>query len=183
VVEPGRATGQGRSTLFDIEATAPDDLWAVGYLHNNPLIVHFDGRRWTRSDTEVDGEVAAVEPVTPTDVWAVGAPIQRFDGSAWAESAEVVSDGELLGVAAVGPSDVWAVGLREAGEGNTASIVMRFDGQAWTFVDGPRVPGSDVLRDVDALADGTILAVGSRDIESGRRTLAILAETCPSATT
>jgi hypothetical protein len=182
VVAPGRATGQGRSALFDVEATAPDDLWAVGYLHNNdPLIVHYDGRRWTRSDTEVDGDVAAVEPVTPTDAWAVGTPIQRFDGSAWTETG-VPSDGELFGVAAVGPSDVWAVGMRPAGEGATASLVMRFDGQEWTVVDGPRVPGSDVLRDVDALADGTVLAVGYRDIEAGRRTLAILGETCPSAT-
>lgn len=181
VVEPGRATGQGRSALFDVEATAPDDLWAVGYLHNAPLIVHFDGRDWTRSDTEVDGDVAAAEPVTPTDVWAVGAPIQRFDGSTWTET-EVPSDGELFGVAAVGPSDVWAVGMRPGGEGATASLVMRFDGQEWTVVDGPRVPGSDVLRDIDALADGTVLAVGYRDIEAGRRTLAILADTCPSAT-
>jgi hypothetical protein len=114
-------------------------------------------------------------------VWAVGAPIQRFDGSAWIET-DVPNDGELFGVAAVGPGDVWAVGMRPAGDGATASMVMRFDGQEWIVIDGPRVPGSDALRDVDALADGTILAVGYRDIEAGRRTLAILAETCPSAT-
>jgi hypothetical protein len=178
VVEPGRATGSGRSTLFDVEATAVDDVWAVGYLHNNPLIVHFDGEDWVRTETEVDGRTNAIAPVTPTDVWAAGTPIQRFDGT-WSEAADVVSDGELFGIAAVGPSDVWAVGLRAAGEGNTASIVMRFDGRAWTLVDGPRVPGSDALRDVDALADGTIYAVGYRDIDAGRRTLAILGRTCP----
>jgi hypothetical protein len=141
--------------------------------------VHYDGEDWTRTETTVDGRTNAIAPVTPTDVWAAGTPIQRFDGSGWAEAADVVSAGELFGIAAVGPSDVWAVGLRAAGEGNTASLVMRFDGQEWTLVDGPRVPGSDALRDVDALADGTIFAVGYRDIDAGRRTLAILGQTCP----
>jgi hypothetical protein len=178
VVDPGRAVGTGKSALLGIEAVAPDDLWAVGYLHNKPLIVHFDGLAWARSETEVLGATNAIVPVISTDVWAVGERIQRSDGTTWSQVAEVRSDGELLGVAAVSQSDVWAVGGRTAGEGVSTSLVMRFDGRRWTAVDGPGIPGSDRLTGVDALPDGTVLAVGYRDVEAGRRTLSIRGTTC-----
>jgi hypothetical protein len=176
-VEPGRATGTGKAALLGIEAVAPDDLWAVGYLHAKPLMIHFDGQAWTRAETDVRGVTNAISPVTPTDVWAVGDPIQRYDGQTWSAAAEVRADGELSGVAAIGPSDVWAVGLRPAGEDGTRSVVMRF-AERWAPVDGPSIPGSDALADVDALPDGTVLAVGFKDVEAGRRTVAIVGTTC-----
>ncbi|MGZ5291922.1 MAG: hypothetical protein ACXWEH_06335, partial [Actinomycetota bacterium] len=178
VVDPGRAVGTGRSALLGIDAIAPDDVWAVGSLHNGPLMIHFDGDAWSRSDTEVRGVTNAIAPVTPDDAWAAGSPIQRFDGSAWSDVAQVRSDGVLYGVAAVGPNDVWAVGARPVGEGSKA-LVMRFDGSRWTAVQGQSIPGSDELRDIDTLPDETVLAVGFKDVESGRRTLSIIASTCP----
>ena len=178
VVDAGRAVGTGKSALLDVEAAAPDDLWVVGYLHNNPLIAHFDGASWSRSDTGLEGETNAIAPLVPTDVWAVGAPIQRFDGTSWVPVAEVRSEGRLLGVAAVSQSDVWAVGVRAAGEAATKSLVLRFDGRRWTAVLGPGIPGSDALTGVDALEDGTVLAVGYKDVEPGRRTVSIRGTTC-----
>jgi hypothetical protein len=180
VVEGGRAVGSGRSALQGVEALAADDLWAVGYLHNQPLIIHFDGEDWTRSETEVTGATNAAAPLTPTDVWAVGAPIQRFDGTAWIEVAGVRSGGELTSVAAISQSDVWAVGLQGLKtEGQSRALVLRFDGRRWKAVEGSSIAGSDALTGVDALADGTLLAVGYRDVEAGRRTLAISGTTCP----
>jgi hypothetical protein len=181
VVDPGRATGVGRSALLDVETSAEDDLWAVGYLHNDPLIVHFDGEEWTRGETPIPGTTNAVWPVSPTDVWAVGSPIQHLQGSAWAAAAEVRAEGELFGVAAVGAEDVWAVGMRTGSAGGSSSLVMRFDGDVWTTLDEQPVAGSDALLDIDALADGTIMAVGYRDVAAGRRTFAALGSTCSSA--
>lgn len=177
VVDGGRAVGSGKSALRDVRAAAPDDVWAVGYLHNRPLIVRWDGQAWSRSETEVDGVANEVEPLTPTEGWVVGAPIQRFDGETWSETP-VREDGELLSAASVGPSDVWAVGLRPVEEGETRSIVMRFDGQRWTPVEGKGAAGSDALTGVDALPDGTVLGVGYKDVDAGRRTLAIRGTTC-----
>jgi len=183
VVEAGRAVGSGRSALRDVEAVTPDDLWAVGYLHNQPLIVRFDGVTWSRSETEVPGTTNAIEPLTPTDAWAVGAPIQRFDGTGWTETAGLREGGELLGIASVTPSDVWAVGMIRSTElGPSRALVLRFDGRRWTAVgaaDGQGIPGSEALAGIDALPDGTVLAVGYRDVESGRRTLTISGTTCP----
>jgi hypothetical protein len=180
VVEGGRAVGSGRSALQGVQALAPDDVWGVGYLHNQPLIIHFDGEDWSRSETEVGGVTNAIEPLTLTDAWAVGAPIQRFDGTTWAEVAGVRNGGELTAVAAIGPSDLWAVGLQGLKtEGLSRALVLRFDGRRWTAVEGATIPGSDALTGADALADGTVLAVGYRDVEAGRRTLAISGTTCP----
>jgi hypothetical protein len=183
VVEAGRAVGNGRSALRDVEAIAPNDLWAVGYLHNQPLIVRFDGLAWSRSETEVTGIANAIEPLTPTDAWVAGAPLQRFDGTAWTETQGVRAGAQLLAVASVSPSDVWAVGLQIVGEeGLARAVVLRFEGQRWTAVqslDGQGIPGSEALTGIDALPDGTILAVGYRDVTTGRRTLTIAGTTCP----
>ena len=178
VVDGGRAVGNGTSALRDVEATAPDDVWAAGYLHNRPLIVRWDGQAWSRSETEVTGVANEVEPLTPTEGWVVGAPIQRFDGDTWSLDTPVREDGELLSAATVGPSDVWAVGFRPDEVGETRSIVMRFDGQRWTPVEGRGAAGSDALTGVDALPDGTVLGVGYKDVDAGRRTLAIRGTTC-----
>jgi hypothetical protein len=180
LVDAGRAVGVGRSALLDVEAVSPTDVWAVGYLHNRPLMIRFDGQAWSRTETQGKGVANAIEPVTQTDAWIVGPPIQRFDGAEWSEPENVRVDGELVSVAAVSPDDLWAVGSRVGANGaTTRAIVMRFDGRRWVSVAGPNVPGSDALTAVDALPDGTALAVGYRDVEAGRRTLTIRGASCP----
>ena len=57
--------------------------------------------------------------------------------------------------------------------------MYRYAGRRWVPVEGPSIPGSDALTAIDALPDGTILAVGTKDVEAGRRTLAIRGATCP----
>jgi hypothetical protein len=180
IVDVRRAVGGGRAMLRDVDAVSPTDLWVVGYQQNRPLILRFDGLAWSKSETEVRGELAAIEAFATSEVWAVGTPIQRFDGTAWAEDATIPGDAVLADVAAVGGADLWSVGSRPAGEeGATRVAVVRWDGRRWRFVDGPPVNGSDALSAVDALPDGTVVAVGSRDLEIGRRTLAIVGSTCP----
>jgi len=180
IVDPGRSVGGGKSLLRDVDAVSPTDVWATGYHHNQPLVIRFDGEAWGRSETQVRGSSHAIEVVAPTEAWAVGSPIQRFDGSAWTEVAGVPTGGELHAVAAVAPGDVWAAGFRlSADETSMRSLVLRWAGQRWRQVEGPGVPGSDVLTGIDALPDGTVLVVGFRDVASGRRTLAIRGTSCP----
>jgi hypothetical protein len=181
VVDPGRAVGQARTVLRDIVAVGPDDLWIAGYLRNRPLLIRYLGQEWTRIEANSRGPANAIRPVGPTDVWAVGEPLLRYDGSAWTETDAMRSGEELFGVAAVSAEDVWAIGARTLGEegARTRSVVLRFDGEGWTAVEGPSIPGSDALFGIAALADGTVLAVGHKDVEAGRRTAAIRGSTCP----
>jgi hypothetical protein len=179
----GRAIGGGKSALVDIEGVSPTDLWAVGYQHFRPLILRFDGEAWSRSPTEIRGTLHAIEASAPSEVWAVGTPIQRFDGETWAETPIRRGDAELVAVAAIGGLDIWAVGSRPSREpGTTRAAVYRYRDRGWVPVDGPSVGGSDSLSAVDALPDGTLLAVGWRDVGLERQTLAIRGTTCPPAT-
>ena len=179
-VEVGSAIGGGKSALVDIEGFSPTDLWAVGYHHFQPLILRFDGQAWSRSPTEVQGKLSAVEAFATSEVWAVGSPIQRFDGTTWTEAPVTREGADLVDVAAISGLDLWAVGSRPAKEhGTTRAAVYRYSGHRWVPVEGPSVAGSDALTAVDALPDGTLLAVGWKDLDAGRETVAIRGTTCP----
>jgi len=184
VVDPGRAVGRGRSLLHDVVAISPTDVWAAGYLRNDrPLVIRFDGQAWSRSEIDGRGALIAIEPVATTEAWAVGAGIRRFDGVAWEEPTPASRGGELRGVAAVVPADVWAVGSHPTPDGtSTRGFALRWNGQRWQLASAPRVPGSEAFTGVDALPDGTVLAVGHRDVAAGRRTFAAIGRTCPPGT-
>lgn len=182
-VDIGRETGGGKSALVDVDGGSPTNLWAVGYQHFRPLILRFDGEAWSRSPTEIRGTLHAIQATGTGEVWAVGTPIQRFDGESWTEASITRADAELVDVAAIDDLDVWAVGSRPSREpGTTHAAVYRYGDGGWGPVDGPSVAGSDALSGVDALPDGTLLAVGWKDVDPGRQTLAIRGTTCPPAT-
>jgi hypothetical protein len=182
-VEMGRATGGGKSALVDVAGDSPTDLWAVGYHHFQPMILRFEGDAWSRSPTEIRGTLHAIEEVATGQVWAVGTPIQRFDGETWTETPITHGDAELVDLAAIDDLDMWAVGSRPSKEpGTTRAAVYRYGDRGWAPVDGPSVAGSDALSAVDALPDGTLLAVGWKDVDLERRTLAIHGTACPPAT-
>lgn len=182
VVEMRRAIGGGKSALLDVGGVSPTDLWAVGYHHFQPLILRFDGEAWSRSPTEIRGALHAIEASATGEVWAVGSPIQRFDGETWTETPIARDDADLVDIAAIGGLDVWAVGSRPSKEpGTTRSTVYRYGDRGWLPVEGPAVEGSDALSAVDALPDGTLLAVGWKDVGLKRQTLAIRGTTCPPA--
>jgi hypothetical protein len=179
-VEVGKTIGGGKAALEDIEAVSPTDLWAVGYHHFQPAILRFDGKAWSNSPTEIRGSVHAVEAFATSQVWAVGTPMQEFDGTSWSQAPMARSDVDLVAVAAVGGQDIWAVGSRPGKQQDTTiAAVYRYGGHRWAPVNGPSVPGSDALTAVDALPDGTVLGVGWKDVEAGRKTLAIEGATCP----
>jgi hypothetical protein len=143
-------------------------------------VLRFDGAAWSQSETEVEGDLLAVEPFATGEVWGIGTPIQRFDGEAWTEANMVRAGGvTLVDGAAVGGRDIWAVGASSTEEERSRIAVYRYSGRRWVPVDGPTVGGSDALTAVDALPDGTVLGVGTKDFETGRRTLAITGSTCP----
>jgi hypothetical protein len=181
-VEIARAIGGGKAALVDIEGVSPTDLWAVGYHRFQPAIIRFDGDAWSRSPTEVRGSLEAIEAFATSEVWAVGTPIQRFDGETWREAPVTREDAELVDVAAIGGLDIWAVGSRPSmEEGITRLAVYRYSGRRWVPVDGPSVAGSDALTAVDALPDGTLLAVGWKEVDVERETLGIRGVSCPAA--
>ena len=173
--------GSGRSALVAVAATSRTDAWAVGYRRNEPVILHFDGRAWAISMSEVPGHALGVAALAPEDAWVVGERVQRWDGKGWAQAGTVRAKGVLRAIAAVGPSDVWAVGDRPTEASILKPLVQRWDGTSWQVLRGRGTAGSISLTAVSAVPDGTVLAVGYRDGPRGRTTFAIQGTTCPGA--
>lgn len=165
--------GGGKSLLRSVDAAAPDDVWAVGYHHQRPAAMHFDGNQWRWTTLDVRGDLFGVSAGAPDEAWAVGTAIVRWNGTAWKPVGTVRRKGELDAASMPSAAGLWAVGRRPAGDG-VAALIQLFDGKRWSLVAGSAVAGSESLAAVSALPDGTAWAVGYRDTKNGRRTLALL---------
>ena len=179
---PTPDVGTGENMLNAVDASASNDVWAVGYSgvsgRYNTLIEHWDGTQWRvvtspNAGTTGDNTLTSVDALSSTNAWAVGSSrtatsrkslIQRWNGTSWA----IVSSpnpgtlgNSLLGVAAAGPNDIWAVGWKNSGDG-LKSLLLHYDGTGWT--EGVAVPkvgtGDNVLTDVSAVSDDDVWATG-----------------------
>jgi hypothetical protein len=135
--------------LFGVEALAPNDVWAVGqtYLggaHWVPIVVHWDGARWTRSAVGSfpnGGALRDIVAFSPNRIYAVGLDgegtnarslVLHWDGAAWTREATPSPPvgPKLYGVATVAPATVWGVGHRydQAAMGNRTLILRTGNG-------------------------------------------------------
>ena len=180
---PTRSEQDG-NVLDAVDATGPNDVWAVGShirragIGTGPLIVHFDGSRWRKvappAGRFLDSSLTGVVAIAPDDAWIVGARVPRgsldeaplamhWDGTAWrtvrAPNPPGDRDDLLTAVTATGPDDVWAVG--QAGERTT--LTMHFDGTRWLTVPSPNPSGEAraSLTGVVALAPDDVWADGT----------------------
>ena len=132
--------------LVDLDVVAPDDAWAAGSVFDHasgkkvPLILHWDGRAWSRSyqgtlDDGAPTDLVSLSAWSSDDVWAAG-PVPgkpdvpgalHWDGTSWT-SLPVDRPGvraasvDPFGLAAVGQAEV----LMTVDEG-----VLRWDGSGW----------------------------------------------------
>src|SRR5262249_46752333 len=133
----------GRSELNDVAAIAPADAWAVGDVQSSePLIEHWDGRRWSRMAVPgIHGNLAGVSAASARDVWAVGGAasaavfwagggetgVLRWDGTRWRRWSS--PGGDLRDVVALSTRDVWVVG--NIGDYPSQPFAARWDGRGW----------------------------------------------------
>ncbi|HLY18036.1 MAG TPA: hypothetical protein VKR61_12480 [Bryobacteraceae bacterium] len=142
--------GTGKNCLNGVLALAPNDVWAVGYstptttpppgqfdVPTLTLTEHFDGTSWT---------------VVPSP--NIG-PKSQYQSN------------RLLGVVAVSSTDVWAFGsyFAASGSNDQLTLVMHWDGTAWTIVPTPNPkPGgmpNDILFGGVVTAPSNVWLVGS----------------------
>ncbi len=154
---------QEPGALQKVVAISPTDAWAVGsqpgpdLSHPEPLIAHWDGRRWSVAPSPaVQGILNTVAAVSTNDVWAVGsqsrasgkmtvehALIEHWDGQRWravpspdtvaVEGGDVAS--HLYSVAVVSAKDVWTVGVAfSPAMQKRWTLLEHWNGQHWSMV-------------------------------------------------
>jgi hypothetical protein len=159
-------------SLTGVVALGPKNAWAVGYAlkrssPSDPLVMHWNGKRWVEvpvpsgtTSTRLQDIVA----VSTSDIWAVGYQLDgdqvkqpfalhRVGGSWLEESPPPAASGvDLNGVDATGPGNVIAVGTDD---GSSATVVVRWNGSAWSTQGSESFSDSDVLSDVDVGSNGS----------------------------
>jgi hypothetical protein len=179
VPSPGLPTGGGY--LRAVSAVSSTDIWSVGStidgLLVHPLIEHWNGSAWTIVPAPATSSELSLDDVTavgPSDVWAVGfarqgqnyrPQILHWNGLAWTFSKlpKLPPNGTLKGVAATSSTDVWAVGSVPNDFGYAKTLILHWDGHAWSRVRSPSPGGpsaSNTLEDVTTLPTGEAWAVG-----------------------
>jgi hypothetical protein len=188
VASPNRAASS--SYLTGVAADSPADVWAVGsYITNKTsragtLAMHWDGTAWSRVTIPSPGKhgsfLEAVTAVSPTDAWAVGYAegsarqvglVLHWDGTAWSK-VTIPSPGPasnyLYDVDADSPADAWAVGTYTNHAGLDKTLVVHWNGTAWSRVASPS-PGKSgaTLNAVTAISATSAWAVGDYCPASG----------------
>ncbi len=128
---PSPDPGTGVATLSGVAAVSADDAWAVGYYENSSL------------DQTL---------------------VLHWHGSSWSvvPSPNVGSGNNYLnGVVAVSADDVWAVGYYGVGTSSSETLILHWDGSAWSIVPNPGVGSSfNFLSTVAAVSTDDVWAVG-----------------------
>jgi hypothetical protein len=162
----------GGTQMFDVDATGPDDIWALGLQDRRPFVMRSDGSSWrvpaaqpVRSPLLTD-----LEAISPADVWAVGEAqlprrgavpaAEHWDGGSWTWTPvpDIPSQDPIWGISAVRSDDVWAVGFH--GLRSIHAETSLWDGANWRHEPIPDLPKPNELYDVSALPSGRVWAVG-----------------------
>ena len=179
---PGRGPGMG-DFLSGVAVTPAGTAWAVGYTDSggviSALILRWNGTAWTTvpSPSPTGSYLVGVAATPAGTAWAVGYTdngtstrtlILRWNGNAWTTVPSPSLAGSWLwGVAATPAGSAWAVGCTGCtGTGSGAgarTLILRWNGTAWTRVPSPDPgPGAE-LYGVTALSGSDAWAVGIAD--------------------
>ena len=152
-------------------AVSPDDVWAVGLFADNiggaaPLILHWNGKRWSHSYGTPQGRgILYAVAVAGKDVWAVGgidsvanspAIIVRLTAGHW-HAVPIPATTALTGLAMTGASNGWASG---SAEGSAKGALVHWNGKAWVR-DSAALPAGAYLSALSAATAGQVWGVGN----------------------
>ena len=167
----------GLSSLYDVKAFAPNDVWAVGsWMGEDPLVQHWDGRRWSAVTTpEIGGTEAiltGVDGTSSNDVWIVGQ--RRVDQQEHA----LVLHGGLAGFRIVPPPDASVLhavamyldgtpvvaGWRINDEGFADGFIAHLTGSTWQEEATPEKEESNAFLFGLAVGRNRVWAVGFTNV-------------------
>jgi hypothetical protein len=141
----------GATSLWEIWASSPTDVWMVGSdKTGGGFVLKGDGKKFDRPPFEGTA-LRGVWGAGKDDVWVATykGDLHHWDGKAWSKS-NAPNSHELLGLSGSSATDVWAVGYE--------GTVLHYDGHAWS----PRsVPAKVYLWSVWASAPDNAWVAGT----------------------
>jgi hypothetical protein len=176
--------------LNGVNAISATDAWAVGGQAGSStrtLILHWNGTKWSQvaspNPSTISNGLYGVSAASASDAWAVGRYLpgssatfstltEHWNGTKWSDVASPspgATSNALFGVSTLTPADAWAVGDSLATQpGQLRTVVLHWNGQAWTQVASPD-PGAsfNVLDGVSAVSASDAWAVGNYSSNKG----------------
>jgi hypothetical protein len=180
VVASPNASANGYSELTKVDATAANNVWAIGYDTSltTGLILRYNGSSWSRVTAPAGIALRGIDAVSPTEVWVAGysgsqATVARWSNGSWSTRFTLPANGRHLsvfeGITVDSPGQVWAVGWDrdyDAPGRPVSSLVAHFDGSTWTREATPNPENRNILMDVAAVGSD-VFAVGVAQDTSG----------------
>jgi hypothetical protein len=136
--------GPKDSFAGQLSATSNSNVWVT--LENEPVVDHWNGRRWVRTSFAAAQQIliAGVVAPAPHDTWVLTvndvtrkATAEHYNGSTWtADPLPLQPDSGSYAdaVSASSPSDIWAWAYDAA---TSAPIMLHYNGSAWRVVSLP----------------------------------------------
>ena len=124
------------AALISIWGTSADDIWTVGADPKDgtgPMVLHYDGTRWSRIQTGRTGDLWWVFGFQNGPVFMGGqnGMILKREGDRL-DLMETPGRGTVFGIWGTAANDLWAVG----GNVVDGAFVWRYDGERWREAEG-----------------------------------------------
>lgn len=186
--QPADVSGETINTLTGVAVISPCNAWAVGWASGSKgyltLIYHWNGTAWFRAASPSPSGSAytnlrGVAAVSSTNIWAVGfyevsgidrTMILHYNGTSWSQVPNTPNPGgtsqynDLYAVWATSANDVWAVGEYGTGTSPGRTLILHYNGTAWSHVSSPNIGATNAengLLSVTATASNNAWAVGT----------------------
>jgi hypothetical protein len=134
--------------LLSVTGRAPSDVYAVGAdKGRGPLVLHFDGKAWSRLHTGQTGDLWWVQTLAdgPTLMAGAGGMVLRYDGQRF----------ERLPTLGLGKQTVYGVWGKSAADFYAVGSAAGHDGFVWHYRGGS-FESETIPRDVPRMADGEL---------------------------
>jgi hypothetical protein len=173
--------------LNAVSASSSTNAWAVGENCSavcKTLTVHWNGTSWSKVASPNAGSganaLSGVYTFSATDAWAAGdycttsacavedTLILHWNGTSWSKvtspnPSSVVN--VLTGVSGTSGGDVWAAGYMIGASGSDNTLIVHWNGTAWSVVNSPNPSktGANLLNAVGAVSATSAWAGGTYD--------------------
>jgi hypothetical protein len=173
IVASPSGSASGYSQLNRVDATAANNVWAVGYdTQSGNLVERYNGTTWSKLTAISSVSLRGMDVIGTDEAWFAGytgsaAAVVHYAKGQWSTPFTLSGTGRhllVLEAVTVAPDgDVWAVGWDrnyDAPGRPVSSLVVRGHNGTWARQDSPSPSNRNTLNDVVALGNGDIVAVG-----------------------